>query len=102
MPSPSSSFLSNRLALGGREFLGSRLSAHFPTLLPVGRITLRLAHRILSFANGDVEHLLGKLDGITRTFGHELSMPQAAPPIYDMRFQTEALPDSYVDSATTF
>ncbi len=28
---------------------------------------------------GNVEYLLGKLDGIARTFGHETSMPQAAP-----------------------
>ena len=53
---------------------------------------LRFANSVLSFANGDVKNLLGKLGGITRTFGHETSMPQAAPPIYAMRFQTEALP----------
>ena len=30
---------------------------------------------------GNVEYLLGKLDGITRSFGHEASMPQDAIPI---------------------
>ena len=44
-------------------------------------MTLGLANRILSFANGNVEYLLGKLDGIARTFRHEPSMPQAAPVI---------------------
>jgi hypothetical protein len=33
-----------------------------------------------------------KLDGIARTFGHELSMPHAAPPLQAMEFQTEAPP----------
>ena len=35
---------------------------------------LRFANRILSFAYCDVENLLGKLDGIARTFGHEPSI----------------------------
>jgi hypothetical protein len=43
------------------------------------RLSLRLADRVLSFSNGDVEYLLGKLDGITRTFGHKTSIAQAAP-----------------------
>ena len=30
---------------------------------------LRFAYRILSFANSNVEHLLGKLDGIAGTLG---------------------------------
>lgn len=53
---------------------------------------LRFANRVLSFANRNVENLLRKLDGIARTFGHETSMPQAAPSIYAMNFQTDALP----------
>ena len=53
---------------------------------------LRFANGILSFANGNVEYLLGKLDGIARTFGHETSMPQAGPTFYRAKFQTEALP----------
>jgi len=52
----------------------------------------RFADSVLSFANRNVENLLGKLDGITRTFGHEASMPQAEPRFQTMRFQTEALP----------
>jgi hypothetical protein len=40
---------------------------------------LGLAYRILSFTDGNIENLLGKLDGIARTFRHEPSMPQAAP-----------------------
>jgi hypothetical protein len=42
-------------------------------------MAFRFARCILSFANGNIEYLLGKLDGIARTFGHEASMPQAAP-----------------------
>lgn len=57
-------------------------------------MSLRFANRVLSFADSDVEYLLGKLDGIARTFGHETSMPQTAPSIYAMKFQTEALPKS--------
>jgi hypothetical protein len=40
-------------------------------------VTFGLAYGILSFSDGNVEYLLGKLDGIARTFGHETSMPQA-------------------------
>ena len=40
---------------------------------------LGFAHGIFGFADGNVEYLLGKLDGIARTFGHETSMPQAVP-----------------------
>jgi hypothetical protein len=43
--------------------------------------SLRFANRILSFAYGNIEYLLGKLYGVARTFGHETSMPQAALPI---------------------
>jgi hypothetical protein len=42
---------------------------------------LRLAYRILGFADGDVEYLLGKLDGIARTLRHEPSIAQDAPTI---------------------
>lgn len=41
-------------------------------------MTLGCANGIFSLAYGNVEYLLGKLDGIARTFGHEPSMPQAA------------------------
>jgi hypothetical protein len=41
-------------------------------------LSFRLANAILSLANGDVEYLLSKLDGIARTFGHEASIAQAA------------------------
>ena len=34
-------------------------------------MALGFANRVLSFANGDVEYLFGKLGGIARTFGHE-------------------------------
>jgi len=30
-------------------------------------MALRFANSILSFANGNVEHLVGKIDGIART-----------------------------------
>ncbi len=53
----------------------------------------RFAYRVLSFANGNVEYLFGKLDGIARTFGHDQSMPQSAATFYNTGFQTEALPD---------
>ena len=55
-------------------------------------MALRFADGVLSFANGDVEYLLGKLDGIARTLRNEPSIAQAAPSIYPMGFQTEALP----------
>lgn len=42
---------------------------------------LRLAHSVLSFANGNVEYLFGKLDGIAWTLRHEPSIAQAAPTI---------------------
>jgi hypothetical protein len=42
-------------------------------------MALRFAHCVLSFANGNVEHLLGKLDGIAWTLRHESSIAQAAP-----------------------
>jgi hypothetical protein len=48
-------------------------------------MSLGLAYCILILADGNVENLLGKLDGIARTFRHEPSMPQAAPPIYPMK-----------------
>jgi hypothetical protein len=44
-----------------------------------GSLPLGLANGILRIANGNVEHLLGKQNGIARTFGHEASMPQAPP-----------------------
>lgn len=56
------------------------------------RLSFRLAHGIFGLADGNVEYLLGKLSDVARTFGHEPSMPQAAPPIYPTKFQTEALP----------
>ena len=34
-------------------------------------MALCFADGILSFADGDIEYLLGKLDRIARTFGHE-------------------------------
>jgi hypothetical protein len=37
-------------------------------------MSLGLTDGIFSFANGDVENLLRKLDGIARTFGHETSI----------------------------
>ncbi len=40
---------------------------------------LGIANDILSFADGNVEYLFGELCGITRTFGHEASMPQSQP-----------------------
>lgn len=91
-PSRSSGFLCNRFAFGWREFLGSHLPPRFSAHLLLGGMPLGFANRVLRFADGDVEYLLGKLGGITRTFGHELSMPYAAPSIYAVRFQTEALP----------
>lgn len=74
---------SDVLALFRREMLCSGFAALHSacTSFALWRISLRLADRILSFANGDVEHLLGKLDGIARTFAHEASMPQSQPSV---------------------
>jgi arginine dihydrolase len=67
------------LALFGSEVPCSRLAALQPPCPSLAdRLSLGLANGILSFADGDIKHLLGKLDGITRTFGHEASMPQSA------------------------
>jgi hypothetical protein len=67
------------LALFGSEMLRSR----FPTLQPArsslaDRLSFGLAYGVLSFTNGNIEHLLGKLGGIARTFCHGLSIAQAA------------------------
>jgi len=47
-----------------------------------------------SHARSDSQHLVdsGEIVMIAGTFGHEGGTPQAAPPIYTVRFQTEALP----------
>jgi hypothetical protein len=42
-------------------------------------MALRLANSVLSFAYGNVEYLLGKLDGIARALRHKPSIAQAAP-----------------------
>lgn len=47
----------------------SALQSACPSL--THRLPLGFADGVLSFANGNVEDLLGKLDGITRTFSHE-------------------------------
>lgn len=61
--------------LGGAQFLG----AGFATLeaaFPLRRSPpFRFANRVLGFANGNIEYLLGELDGIARALGHEASMP---------------------------
>jgi hypothetical protein len=60
------------LAFFGSETLRSSSSAFqsprssFTDGLPLG-----LAYGVLSFTNRNVENLLGKLNGIARTFGHE-------------------------------
>jgi len=86
------------LALFRCEKLGSGPSAfHSPrTPLTLWRIPLGFANRVLGFASGDVEDLLGELDGITRTFGHEASMPQVSG-----YFETETLPARAVLNGTT-
>lgn len=61
------------------EALGASLATFKSTSALGGRMPLGLAYRVLSLADGNVEYLLGKLDGITRTFDHATSMPQAAP-----------------------
>jgi hypothetical protein len=53
---------------------------------------LGLAYCVLRFTDGNVEHLLRKLDGIARTFGHEASIAQAAPRFYGIKIQTDTLP----------
>jgi hypothetical protein len=55
-------------------------------------MALGFAHGIFGFAYGDVENLLRKLDGITRTFCHGLSIAQAAPSFYGVKIQTDTLP----------
>jgi len=58
-------------------------------------MALRFAHGVLSLANGNVEYLLGKLDGIARTFAHKASMrqpPPSAPPKSKLRHYPETGP----------
>src|SRR5438552_14335797 len=92
LPTCSGRCAGDLLSLFWRKAFCSSLSALHSADAPLGRMPLRFADGILRFANRNVEHLFGKLCGITRTFGHETSMPQAAPPIHAMKFQTEALP----------
>jgi hypothetical protein len=52
------------------------LRSRFPTFETscpslTGGFPLGFANGVLSFADGNVEYLLSKLDGIARTFGHE-------------------------------
>ena len=58
------------------------------------RLPLGLANGVLSFAYSNIEYLLGELDGITRTFGHESIMPRICQfdKLQMVIFQTEALP----------
>ena len=49
---------------------------------------LGLANGVLSFADSNVEHLLGKLTRIAGTFSHEASMPQVSG-----YCETETLPE---------
>jgi len=46
----------------------------------------------------DVKDLLRKLNGIARTFCHGLSIAQAAPWFYGVKFQTDTLPESFLAS----
>jgi hypothetical protein len=65
----------------GTQFFGAGFAA-FSTASPTPNafgMLLNFAYRVLGLTNGNVEYLLSKLDGIARTFGHETSMPQAAP-----------------------
>jgi hypothetical protein len=63
------------LALFRSEMLGSGFSALQSTSSAfTDWFSLRFADCVLSFTYGDFENLLGKLDGIARTFGHETSI----------------------------
>jgi hypothetical protein len=65
----------NIVPLLRREILGSSFTTSHASRAAGRRMPLGLAHGVLGLANGNVEYLLGKLDGIARTFGHEPSMP---------------------------
>jgi hypothetical protein len=71
----------NICTLGWGKALGTRLTPFYSAFALWGRMPLGFANCILRFADGNVEYLLGKLDGITRTLCHEPSIAQAAPPI---------------------
>lgn len=98
LPSGEGREFRNIVSLLRCEVLGPSLSTPCATRAARRRMSLRFAHGVLSFAYGNVEYLLRKLDGIARTFSHETSMPQAAPCFYAMRFQTEALPPMSCDA----
>ena len=64
------------LALFGSEIMCPRFSALQTTRAPFAfRVPLGLANGVLSFADGNIEYLFGKLTWIAGSFGHEASMP---------------------------
>ncbi|SRR5258708_5578239 len=70
----------NVLTLFGSEMLRPSFSAlQSPGPSFAGRLSLGFANTVLTLTDGNVKHLLGKLDGITRTLRHEASMPQPPP-----------------------
>src|SRR5258708_17766143 len=67
---------SNLMPLICGEFLRSCCATLQATSATFGGMPLRFAHRVLSFADGNVEYLFGKLCGIAWTFAHRASMPR--------------------------
>jgi hypothetical protein len=93
-PSRSGGFLRDNLALCGGKALRTSFAALHSAFAFGGWMPLGFAHGIFGFANGNVENLLRELDGITRTFGHEASIAQAAPWFYRVKIQTDTLPEA--------
>ena len=58
-------------------------------------MTLGFADDIFGLSNGNVEDLLGKLDGIARKLGREASMAQPAPRFHEVQIQTDPLPEPH-------
>jgi hypothetical protein len=71
----------------GRDYQGTKMA-----LSTIGRMTFGFAYSILSFADSNVEYLLGKLGGIAWTLRHGFIMPRICRFDNAMEFQTEALP----------
>ena len=94
MPSRSSGFLCNRLALAKREFFGSRLAALFPGKLSALWLWVFfcLANGILDLAGRNVHDQLCQLVWIAWPFFHAAIMASLAMDFYGCGFQTETPP----------
>ena len=96
------SFLPSRLcggsgdvrSLGGAKSTGARLAPYDSAFTLGGWVPLRLTYGVIRVARGDIHYQLCELVRVTRSFGHEGSMPRGARIFYGTEFETETLPGS--------